>query len=410
MTVLSDLHTHIRTRTLVSLATLNFFLADARDGMGPFLDAWLVTQGWTPFQLGLLATSGGIIGLLGGIPAGALVDATRFKRSLIIVPVILTTLLAFACIVWPTKPVVFATQALTALAGLLIGPAMVAISLGLVGRKNFGQQVSHNEAWSHTGNIVLLIGTWWISSEIGLSGVATLMILTTVVTVLATLSINAHYIDHEVARGQGEARQKGRPNQPSQLQVLWSNRVLLVFALTLMLFHFGNAPISRLLIQQFALNLDQPFKTTAIIMIVGQVSAIAGALLAPAAARRFGLRHMVLFALATLPVRGVIAAQAQSFDVIYPVQILDGLGAGLLGILTPLMLEKLLVGTGHFNLGFAAVLTVQGIGATLSSVVAGMVVQESGYGAAFLFHGLIALLALLLFGLAGREQSQPPLI
>ncbi|MNF01542.1 hypothetical protein D3C80_2005480 [compost metagenome] len=89
---------------------------------------------------------------------------------------------------------------------------------------------------------------------------------------------------------------------------------------------------------------------------------------------------------------------------IYPVQILDGLGAGLLGILTPLMLEKLLVGTGHFNLGFAAVLTIQGIGATLSSVVAGMVVQESGYVAAFLFHGLIALLALLLFGLAGRGQ------
>ncbi|ANJ97475.1 MFS transporter [Serratia plymuthica] len=410
MTMLSDLHTHIRTRTLVSLATLNFFLADARDGMGPFLDAWLVTQGWTPFQLGLLATSGGIIGLLGGIPAGALVDATRFKRSLIIVPVILTTLLAFACILWPTKPVVFATQALTALAGLLIGPAMVAISLGLVGRKDFGQQVSHNEAWSHTGNIVLLIGTWWISSEIGLSGVATLMILTTAVTVLATLSINADHIDHEVARGQGEAQQKGQPNPPSQLQVLWSNRVLLVFALTLMLFHFGNAPISRLLIQQFALNLEQPFKTTAIIMIVGQVSAIAGALLAPAAARHFGLRHMVLFALATLPVRGVIAAQAQSFDVIYPVQILDGLGAGLLGILTPLMLEKLLAGTGHFNLGFAAVLTVQGIGATLSSVVAGMVVQESGYGAAFLFHGLIALLALLLFGLAGREQNRPPLI
>ncbi|NWK87701.1 MFS transporter [Raoultella terrigena] len=403
MSLLSTLP--LRTRTLVSLAVLNFFLADARDGLGPFLDAWLITQGWTAFELGLLATTGGAIGLFAGVPAGAWVDATRAKRSLLIVPVLLTTLLAFAAILWPSKPVVFVSQILTALAGLLIGPTMVAISLGLVGRSGFTQQVSYNEAWNHTGNIVLLMATWWISSEAGLSGVATLMTITAVVTVLATLTINPDDIDHEVARGQDETPGNRQHKPPSRLRVLWSDRGLLVFALTLMLFHFANAPISRLLIQQNAINLDHPFKTTAIIMLVGQASAIVGALLVPAAIRIFGLRYLVLFALATLPIRGVIAAQAHDFNAIYPVQILDGLGAGLLGILTPLVLEKLLAGTGHFNLGFASVLTVQGIGATLSSVVAGAVVEKWGYGHAFLVHGLIALLAILLFAFAG--QSKP---
>lgn len=34
----------ISDRTLFALAALNFFLADARDGLGPFLDAFLATQ------------------------------------------------------------------------------------------------------------------------------------------------------------------------------------------------------------------------------------------------------------------------------------------------------------------------------------------------------------------------------
>lgn len=108
MSLLSTLP--LRTRTLVSLAVLNFFLADARDGLGPFLDAWLITQGWTAFELGLLATTGGAIGLFAGVPAGAWVDATRAKRSLLIVPVLLTTLLAFAAILWPSKPVVLSPK------------------------------------------------------------------------------------------------------------------------------------------------------------------------------------------------------------------------------------------------------------------------------------------------------------
>jgi hypothetical protein len=51
-------------RTLFALAILNFFLADARDGLGPFLDAFLATNGWSPLALGFIATIGGIIGLL----------------------------------------------------------------------------------------------------------------------------------------------------------------------------------------------------------------------------------------------------------------------------------------------------------------------------------------------------------
>jgi MFS family permease len=77
--------------SLVALGLLNFFLADARDGLGPFLDAYLSTKGWTALDLGMLATMGGVLGLLAGIPAGALADGSRRKRLLVIGPVLVMT-------------------------------------------------------------------------------------------------------------------------------------------------------------------------------------------------------------------------------------------------------------------------------------------------------------------------------
>jgi len=55
----------------MALAVLNFFLAGARDGLGPFLDAYLSTKGWQSMDLGMLATACGVIGLLAGPSAGA---------------------------------------------------------------------------------------------------------------------------------------------------------------------------------------------------------------------------------------------------------------------------------------------------------------------------------------------------
>ena len=48
--------TGLTDRSLVALAFLNFFLADARDGLGPFLDGFLATNGWSPMTLGIIAT------------------------------------------------------------------------------------------------------------------------------------------------------------------------------------------------------------------------------------------------------------------------------------------------------------------------------------------------------------------
>jgi MFS family permease len=384
---------------LLALGLLNFFLADARDGLGPFLDAYLSTKGWAPMYLGLLATVGGVLGLVAGMPAGALTDRSHAKRLLVVAPVTLITLMSFLCLAAPSRWMVFSTQALAAVAGVLIGPAVAAITLGLVGAQRFGPQLGKNESWNHAGNLVLMGGTWAASVWFGLPGVAALMLVTTAATVAATLSIAPGSIDHAAARGMAGADCGGDVGasavaQPSSLRALAGNRPLLWLSLALALFHFGNAPLARLIAQQFAVQMQRPFETTAVITMVSQVAALGAALAAPWLLRARRAGPAAVLALLSLPLRGLLAWNFSEFDMIYPVQLLDGVGVGLLGILTPFMVERLTRGSGHFNLALAAVMTVQGIGAASSNMVAGYLVMRFGYPLTYLTHGAVALLAI----------------
>ena len=57
-----------------------FFLADVQTGFGPFIAVYLTTQKWTQVEIGFVLSIGGIIGLLGQMPGGAIVDAARSER------------------------------------------------------------------------------------------------------------------------------------------------------------------------------------------------------------------------------------------------------------------------------------------------------------------------------------------
>jgi MFS family permease len=61
------------------------------------------------------------------------------------------------------------------------------------------------------------------------------------------------------------------------------------------------------------------------------------------------------------------------------VQVLDGVGAGIFGALAPLVIADIMRGTGRYNLAQGAIATVQGIGASLSGLAAGEIVDHFGY-------------------------------
>ncbi|QNQ10922.1 MFS transporter [Sphingomonas alpina] len=391
-------------RPLVALAALNFFLADARDGLGPFLDAYLATHGWSSMALGAIATGGGLLGMIATPLFGALVDGTRYKRTLVIVPVILVTIAALLTLRIPSVAMVIGGQGMTAVVGAVIGPALIGLTLGVVGEARFPDQVSRNEFWNHAGNVLSLAAIYVATALYGESGIVWLMIATALGAVIAAAAIDPKRIDHQVARGL--AHDDGEPG-PSGFTVLLRSRGLIMLAVVLLIFHFANAPISRLIAQQYSIELGTPFRTTALITGVAQLTMIGAAVLAPLLIRRFGLAAVFVIGLAALPLRGAIAGGLTGFWTVYPVQFLDGFGAGLLGIVTPVAAERILSGSGRFNVGLAAVMTVQGIGASLSNIVAGWLVAQGGYGLAYWIHGMVAVPALVLFVIC-RHSIAPP--
>jgi MFS family permease len=63
------------------LDAANFFLADVRDGLGRYLAIYLLTvQKWDAASIGVVMSIATVAGILAQTPAGALLDATRFKR------------------------------------------------------------------------------------------------------------------------------------------------------------------------------------------------------------------------------------------------------------------------------------------------------------------------------------------
>jgi MFS family permease len=92
------------------------------------------------------------------------------------------------------------------------------------------------------------------------------------------------------------------------------------------------------------------------------------------------------------------------------IQILDGVGAGIFGGVSVLVIADLTQGSGRFNFTLGAISTAVGIGASLSQVIAGSIVHHSGFNAGFLFLAAVAAVALciLYFFMPETRDKQFP--
>lgn len=133
---------------------------------------------------------------------------------------------------------------------------------------------------------------------------------------------------------------------------------------------------------------------------------VPAALLVGAKADLWGRKPLLLAGFLILPLRGMLYTLSDDAYWLVAVQLLDGVGAGLFGALFPIMVKDLTQGTGHFNVSLGALTTVFGLGAALSNGLAGLVVQEAGYSAAFLTLAAIAAVAVVLLAIGVPETQR----
>ena len=220
------------------LEALNFFMADMQAGIGPFLGVFLQAHGWKTGAVGTVMSLGGVAGMLVTAPAGALVDATKRKRALIILSGVMTVLASTLILISQHFWVIAASQVATAIAGAAIGPAVVGVTLGIFHQSGFNAQNGRNQAFNHAGNMIGAGLSGLLGWRFGFTAVIWLAAAFAVLSIISVLMIKRGAIDDDAARGLAE---DGGADAPKGLQILFECKPLLVLATCLALFHLGNA-------------------------------------------------------------------------------------------------------------------------------------------------------------------------
>jgi MFS family permease len=348
---------------------------------------------------------GGVVGLIGQMPGGAIIDAARSERLVAGLAVATIGAAAFAYAAWPIFPVVVMAATLHAAASCVLGPAIAAISLGLVGPLAMGERLGRNARYASLGNGVAaaVMGTagYLVSSR----SVFLVTFILAIPTLLALARIREREIDPQ--RAHGAVARKVPDAKATSVLSLMRQRPLLIFALSVTLLQLANAAMLPLMAGVVTTRSSQwaPVLIAACIIVPQAIVA----LMSPSVGRKaqaWGRRPLMLVAFAALAIRGVLFATVKDPYLLVAVQAFDGITAAVFSVMVPLVVADIAYGSGHFNLAQGIVGTATGIGASLSTVLAGYVSDKFGSGVAFMGLAAVAATGLTMIWLVMPETRR----
>ena len=380
---------HPSPRSQRGLDWFVFFVADVQTGFGPFISVYLTTQKWTQTDIGFVLSIGGIVALLCQMPGGAIVDWARRERLVAGVALTMITMAALAYACFPVFPVVFGAAMLHAAASCVLGPCIVALSLGLVGYGKIGDRLGRNARFASIGNgsaaaAMGAIGYFYSAQAVFFVTAALL-----IPTLFALSRIQPREVSPELAHGGLPLR---RTEAGADLRSLLRRRPLFILGVCAALFHLANASMLPLMASVVTTRSGE--WATVLIAACIVVPQIVVALISPWVghqAQIWGRRSFLLTAFAALVMRGLLFSTVTNPQLLVVVQLLDGITAATLGVMVPLMIADIARGTGHFNLAQGIIGTAVGIGASISPTLSGYLSDQFGSPVAFL--GLAAIAA-----------------
>lgn len=381
-------------RSLHGLDWFIFFVADVQTGFGPFVSVYLTAQKWTQVDIGLVLSASALVALVGQMPGGALVDAARSERLVAGISVAAIAISALGFAAMPVFAVVLSSGILHAAASCVLGPAIVAISLGLVGHAAIGERLGRNARFASIGNGLAAAAMGACGYFISARAVFFVTALLLVPALLALRSMSPREIDPERAHG-GPPRPRSVDLPPIKLADLLRQRRLLILCGCVMLFHLANSAMLPLMGSVMTMRSSQ--WATVLIAACIVVPQLVVALSSPWVGRQaqiWGRRPLLIVGFAALPLRGILFATIHSPYLLVAVQVLDGITAAVLGVMVPLIIADLTRGSGRFNLGQGIVGTTTGIGASLSAIFAGYITDRFGSASAFFELSAVAIVAL----------------
>ena len=354
----------------------NFFVANVQTGFGPFIAVYLSTESWTQGQIGTALSVGTIAGMISQLPGGALVDWLHNKRLAALAACLAICVSAVMLAIWPDWLPVLAAEVLHGFASAMLPAAIAAMSLALVGRAALGERVGRNSRFAALGNgiaagvmgavgsYVSEVAVFYLTAALMIPGIAALF-----------------WIPQRRATPPAP-EDTGTSSWGEAIRLLLGWRVL-VFAAVVTLFHFGNAAMLPLVAGEVTKSLGKQASlviAACIVLpqlLVAYVSPHVGRL-----ADHWGRRPVIVLTFLAVPVRGVLLALFGGGPYLPFIQLLDGISAAGFGVMLPLIAADVTRGTERFTLCMGMFGLAAGLGATISTALAGHVADHYGNDAA----------------------------
>lgn len=376
-------------RSLRGLDWLNFFVANVQTGFGPFVAVYLTSKAWTQAEIGEVLSLATAVAVASQIPGGALVDRLRDKRLVAAVSGIAVAVSAALFAVSPTKPAIVLAEVLHAFASCMLGPALAAISLALVGREALGERLGRNARFASLGNGIAAALLGVCGAYVSNRAVFWLTALLMVPGLVALLAIRKTELlpqaPERPARDARAAGAQGRTGFWRDVAALLRDRRVFLFAACVALFHLSNAALLPLA----ASEVTRSAGSMANLLVAGcvVVPQLLVALFSPyvgRAADRIGHRPVLMVGFLAVALRAFLLALPGGPVLLVSAQALDGVSAAVLGVMLPLVAADLAADKGRFNLCLGVFGLAASAGAAASTLLAGEVADEYGLPAAFL--------------------------
>lgn len=369
-------HAHHDRPGHIALDALNALVAAMLTAFGAFVPVYLAGQAWTQAQIGLVLTLETLAAMAFQVPGGAVLDLTRRHRLLLGATIVAIALAAATLATMPARLPVILALLVNALAGCILGPAIAAVTLDLVRRRDLGERLGRNVRFASIGSGLGAAAMGACASALSERAVFLLAVS------LAPLALWA------VTRLQGYRARRGHGAAPAEpmgsMGDVLRDRRMQVFAACVVLFHFASAAI--LLVAATEVTRRAGMRAGLVIAAFIIVPQAMVALFSPLVGRlgeRIGRRPLLIVGFASLPLRATLFALVEDPFALVLVQVLEGVASAVYGVMLPLVAADLTRETGRYTLALGVLGLAGTLGAALSTATAGLVATSLGVDAAF---------------------------
>ena len=354
---------------------------------------------WNPAQVGLVLAAQKLASVLVQAPAGSAIDRTKFKKWLMAGAALFIGCGALLIAMLTRVSLQIANQVAVGISTAIATPLIAAISLGIVGRQALGRRIGRNESFNHGGNLLTASLAGYLGYAAGLEWIFYVCGALGIACAATALLIRSGDIDDAVAR---ESPAVGRSSLSVREMIAMPS--VLTFATIVVLFHIANAAMLPLMGEELPgqNGHSSPVYMSAAI-VIAQLIMIPVALVSGRLADRIGRKSILLVSFGALVLRGLLFSLSQSPNYLVAIEALDGIGTGISGVLTVLVISDLAKGTGRFNLLQGAMQACLGIGAFFGNLLGGLAAKSFGFPVAFIGLTSVAVAGLILLAVKMPE-------